>query len=301
LRKQGRPTNINPQLLRRLRLPQPEAGGDKEERGRVLVVGGGPETPGAVLLAGVAALRAGAGKIQIATGRSQAPLVAASIPEARVFALPESSAGKLTKAAVSKLEEHLRGAQSVCIGPGMIEDEAVARFVEAALKHCGDVHVVMDAGALCCLARGRELLHGFGGRAIITPNADELADIFGEDKDSITRDAARAALRAAKELRVVVALKGRVTMIATPEGDLYENRAGNVGLATSGSGDVLAGIISGLAARGAEPLTAAIWGVYLHARAGELLARELGPLGYLAREIPAKIPALIFELEGGAK
>ncbi len=299
--KHERPTIIEPKLLRRLRLPQPEAGGDKEERGRVLVVGGGPETPGAVILAGLAALRAGAGKLQLATGRSHAATLAASFPEARVIALPESRAGALTKASVTKLEEHLGGAQAVCIGPGMIEDDAVARFAEGALKRCRDVQVVMDAGALCCLARGKELLRAFGRRAILTPNADELADIFGVDKDSITRAQASAALRAAKELHAVVALKGRVTVIATPEGELYENRAGNVGLATSGSGDVLAGIISGLAARGAEPLTATLWGVYLHARAGERLAREIGPLGYLAREIPSKIPGLIFELEGGGK
>jgi len=87
---------INPKLLRRLRLPRPARGGDKEERGRVLVVGGGPETPGAVILAATAALRAGAGKIQVATGRSNAPVVAASLREARVFALPEWRSGSLT-------------------------------------------------------------------------------------------------------------------------------------------------------------------------------------------------------------
>lgn len=265
----------------------------------MLVVGGGPETPGAVILAANAALRAGAGKVQIATGRGNAPTVAASVPEARVFALPESRAGSLLKAAVAKLESHLAGAQAVCIGPGLIEDEAVARFAGAVLKHCRDVTVVMDAGALCCLARGRSLLHAFGGRAVITPNAEEMADIFGEDKDALARDPAPAALRAARELRAVVVLKGRVTFIASPDGKLYENRAGNVGLATSGSGDVLAGVVAGLAARGAEPLTAAAWGVHLHALAGERLAGSVGPLGYLARELPAEIPSLMRELGGG--
>jgi ADP-dependent NAD(P)H-hydrate dehydratase len=299
VRKTGNVFIINPKLLRRLRLPRPRKGGDKEERGRVLVVGGGPETPGAVILAATAALRAGAGKIQVATGRSNAPVVAASVPEARVFALPESRSGSLTKAAVERLETHLAEAQAVCIGPGMIEDAAVARFTEAALKHCRDVALVMDAGALCCLARSRRHLQAFGGRAVITPNADEMADIFGEDKEALLRDPAAAALRAATELRAVVVLKGRATFIASPEGKLYENRAGNVGLATSGSGDVLAGVIAGLAARGAEALTAAAWGVYLHARAGERLAGRVGPLGYLARELPAEIPALMSELGGG--
>jgi hydroxyethylthiazole kinase-like uncharacterized protein yjeF len=295
----GNPSIINRKFLRRAPLPRPERGGDKEARGRVLVVGGGPETPGAVILAATSALRAGAGKVQVATGRSNAPVVAASVPEARVISLPESRSGSLLKAAAARLESHLAGAQAVCIGPGMIEDEAVARFTEAALEHCRDVTVVMDAGALCCLARGASLLHAFGGRAVITPNADEMADILGIDKDSLARDPAPAALKAARELRAVVALKGRVTYVASPDGTLYENRAGNVGLATSGSGDVLAGVIAGLAARGAEAATAAAWGVHLHALAGERLAERVGPLGYLARELPAEIPSLMDELGGG--
>jgi ADP-dependent NAD(P)H-hydrate dehydratase len=298
VRKHGDASIINRELLRRSPLPRPERGGDKEERGRVLVVGGGPETPGAVVLAATAALRAGAGKVQIATGRGNAPAVAACVPEARVFALPESRAGSLTKAAMTKLEKHLSAAQAVCLGPGLIEDAAVARFSEAALEHCRGAALVMDAGALCCLARGRELLHAFGGRAVITPNADEMADIFGVDKESLTRDPAASALRAARELRAVVVLKGRVTFVASPEGKLYENHAGNVGLATSGSGDVLAGLVAGLAARGAEALTAAAWGVHLHALAGERLAERVAPLGYLARELPAEVPRLMSELGG---
>src|SRR5215213_1735498 len=133
------PALITPELLRALPLPWPDEGGDKEERGRVLVVGGGRETPGAVVLAGMAALRAGAGKLQVATGESNAALVASSLPEARVFALPETRAGKLSKAACAKLEEHVGKAQCVCVGPGLIEDTSVARFVEATLRMCRGV------------------------------------------------------------------------------------------------------------------------------------------------------------------
>ena len=91
-------------------------------------------------------------------------------------------------------------------------------------------------------------------------------------------------------------LKGRETFVASPGGKVFVNRAGSVGLATSGSGDVLAGVIAGLVARGAEPARAAAWGVYLHALAGERLARRVGPLGFLARELPAEIPPLMAEL-----
>jgi NAD(P)H-hydrate repair Nnr-like enzyme with NAD(P)H-hydrate dehydratase domain len=102
---------------------------------------------------------------------------------------------------------------------------------------------------------------------------------------------------AVTKLGAVVALKGRETLIAAPaSGNVYCNRAGNVGLATSGSGDTLSGVITGLAARGSTPFQAAVWGVYLHARAGDALARRMGSLGFLARELLAEIPPLMAKL-----
>jgi hydroxyethylthiazole kinase-like uncharacterized protein yjeF len=293
------PTLITPEVLRGIPLPMPDRDGDKEERGRVLVVGGGRETPGAAVLAGTAALRAGAGKLQVATGASNAALVASALPEARVFALPETRAGKLSKAACAKLEEHLSKAQCVLLGPGLIEDESVARFVEATLRLCKEVPVVLDAGAVACLGGGgRGLLHAHEGRAVVTPNSDELELIYGGGGGDSGGGGGRlaAARRAAEEFRAVVVLKGRETFIASPSGAAYVNRAGSVGLATSGSGDVLAGVIAGLVARGAEAAHAAAWGVHLHALAGERLSRRVGLLGFLARELPAEIPPLMSEL-----
>jgi hydroxyethylthiazole kinase-like uncharacterized protein yjeF len=296
MRTATRPLKITPGVLRRMPLPFPDEEGDKEGRGRVLVVGGGRETPGAVILAGVAALRAGAGKLQVATVAGNAPLVAASIPEARVFALPETAAGNFAGSASAKLEKHLGEAQCVCIGPGMLEDASVVRFVAKTLRCCRDVPVVVDAGAIACLGGGSRLLHALEGRAVVTPNAEELGEIFGETKDKIRAAPLEAARRAARDFRAVVALKGRETFVASPTGEVYVNRRGSVGLATSGSGDVLAGVIAGLVARGCEPLRAAVWGVYLHARAGERLAGHTGPLGFLARELPVEIPKLMSEL-----
>jgi ADP-dependent NAD(P)H-hydrate dehydratase len=290
------PTLITHEVLRRIPLPTPDEGGDKEERGRVLVVGGGRETPGALVLAGTAALRAGAGKLQVATGASSTSLVASALPEARVFSLPETKAGRFSKSACAALEEHLSKAKCVCIGPGMIEDESVVRFVEGTLRLCRDVPVVLDAGAISCLGTGRRLIHALGGRAVITPNADELGEIYGEVVAA--EGALSAARRAAEEFRSVVVLKGRETFVVAPDGAAFVNRAGSVGLATSGSGDVLAGVIAGLVARGTEAFRAAAWGVYLHALAGERLARKIGPLGFLARELPAEIPSLMSELSG---
>lgn len=279
-------------------LPQPDEGGDKEARGRVLVVGGAQEMPGAVILAATAALRTGAGKLQIATCRSIAQAVAVAVPEARVFALPETRAGAIAVSAAEVISERANEVNAVLIGPGMIDEEAVARLVRKVLPRIGKTTVVLDAAALSCFARSPQCLHGLDCKAILTPHAGEMAGMLGVSKSKVTREQLAMAREAARRLRAVVALKGAETHIAAYDvPKSYCNRAGNVGLATSGSGDTLSGIITGLAARGATPLQAATWGVYLHARAGEVLAKRVGSLGYLARELLAEVPALMSKLE----
>lgn len=257
--------------------------------------------PGAVILAATAALRAGAGKLQIATGRSIAPSVALSIPEARVFALPETKAGAIAQSAAAKIIEQASRAQAVLIGPGMIGESAVKRLLKSLLPELKGPTLVLDAGALSCVEDDELCLYGLKGKVVLTPHAGEMAMMLGVNKEEVTRDPLATARRAASAMRAVIALKGRETFIVAPDGEAYCNRTGNVGLATSGSGDTLSGIITGLAARGAEPLQAAAWGVHLHGRAGDRLARRMGRLGFLARELLAEVPSLMHELTGSKK
>lgn len=290
---------LSPAVLRRFALPQPDEDADKEARGRVLVVGGAIEMPGAVILAATAALRAGAGKLQIATGRSISQSVATAIPEARVFALPENRKGGLAPAAAETIAERAKSVQAVLIGPGMIDEEAVIRLMRDLLPLIECPVVVLDAAALSCVSDDAQCLRGLKGEAVLTPHAGEMARMIGEDKSSISEEPLSFARRAAGELRAVIALKGAETFIAGPGiPEAYCNRKGNVGLATSGSGDTLSGIIAGLAARGARPLQAAMWAVYLHGSAGDRLAKRIGRLGFLARELLAEVPALMSELDG---
>jgi len=120
-----------------------------------------------------------------------------------------------------------------------------------------------------------------------------MASLLGVEKDAVEASPAELALGAAGQFGAVVVLKGATSWIATPEGAVYRYDGGNVGLATSGSGDTLAGIVAGLAARGAPPLNAVIWGVHLHGSAGRALARRMGQIGFLARELLAEIPPLL--------
>lgn len=297
----GEAVLITPAFLRRHSLPLPSEGGDKNERGRILVVGGAPSLPGAVILAATAALRAGAGRLRIATVQSVATHVGVAVPECLVLGLPETSSGALDPKTADELVAQANQAPAVVFGPGLADSKAVTALLTSVLPRLDGPTVVLDAAALAFVSEDRAALRGLNGRAILTPHAGEMAKVLGMDKEEITADPATVARRAAADLGVVVALKGRETYIAAPDGALYVNRAGNVGLATSGSGDTLAGIIGGLAARGAEPWLAAVWGVYLHAVAGDALARRVGPLGYLARELPAEVPGLMADLAKSPK
>jgi ADP-dependent NAD(P)H-hydrate dehydratase len=287
---------VTPALLRRLPLPSLESG-DKEDRGRVMVVGGSTEMPGAALLAGTAVLRAGAGKLKIATARRVALHVAIAMPEARVIGLPETETGGISAKAASFFLTDAMACAGVVVGPGMIDQSAVSALTADLLRELDGPGIVLDAAALSGLEEKREPLRRQAGRIVITPHFGEMAGMMGLEKEEVEADPLGTARRAAAQLGVVVALKGSSTWIATPDGEAWVFRNGCVGLATSGSGDVLAGVIGGLLARGVDPARAAMWGVHLHGGAGRKLARARGPVGFLARELPDEIPRVMAELQ----
>lgn len=302
LQPHARPRDVDTSLLRSWPLPVPSNDADKEDRGHVLVLGGSREMPGAVILAATAALRAGAGKLTIATGRSVAQLVALAIPESRVLGLAENDAGGFTVEAVAALDPLADKISAILIGPGMRDEAATARLVHALLPRLdgSDTKVLLDAeamGAVLHPPAGNPPFR-FGVPVLLTPHAGEMAHLTGSAKDEIGAAPDRHALDAAQRWNAIVALKGARTVIAAPGGERWQHEGGNVGLATSGSGDVLAGVIAGLAARGAGLAQAAAWGIALHARAGERLAERFGRLGYLARELCDVIPALLEQAAG---
>jgi ADP-dependent NAD(P)H-hydrate dehydratase len=293
--------NIDSATLRGWALPVPGAAGDKESRGHVLIVGGSREMPGAIILAATAAMRAGAGKLTIATGASVAQLVALAIPEARVIGLAETPEGGFRREAMDTLDPLADKVNAILIGPGMQDEAATAVLVRALLPRLEGVAVVLDACAMGVI-RHPDPGHEHDGPfrfeqpVVVTPHAGEMAHLTGIDKDTIVADTDQHARKAAADWNAVVALKGARTVIAAPDGAMWQHEGGNVGLAISGSGDTLAGIIVGLAARGATLAQATCWGVALHAQAGDRLAERMGLLGYLARELPGEIPSLMEQL-----
>ncbi len=287
---------LTAELLGGVPLPRPEEG-SKDGRGKVLVVAGSVEVPGAALLAGLAALRAGAGKLQVATAKSAALHLALAVPEAMVIGLAETPDGGIDHAAArERLLSAAERADAVLIGPGMTQGHATTSLTLALCREASPSFVV-DAGALCELREEADAMRSRGGRLIITPHAGEMAQLLGRSRDDIEADPLAAAQAAAELLRAVVVMKGAQSHIVEPDGRSWVFKGGAVGLATSGSGDVLAGIVAGLLARGADPVEAALWGVYLHGEAGRLLADEIGPLGFLARELAPRVPAILKTFE----
>lgn len=283
------PELITPELLRDWALPSPT--GSKKGRGKLLVVGGAARTPGGVALAGLAALRVGAGHVQLAVAGSVAPALAATFPEVGVIPLPQDDSGTvLGRPAAEACAEAVDGVDAVLVGPGLDDPDEAEALLEGLLPHVGDdAAVSLDAFALGVLPQVRGTLGRRQVAPVLTPNGDELGRLLDRESDGDDDDVAEAAAAYA-------ACVSAGSTIADRDGRVWRVPSGHPGLATAGSGDVLAGLVAGLLARGAEPAQAACWGTYLHSTAGERLASAVGRVGFLARELVDHVPSVLGEL-----
>ncbi|MEH0843934.1 NAD(P)H-hydrate dehydratase [Micromonospora sp. CPCC 205711] len=274
---------ITPALLRDWALPVPTGG--KEHRGTVLVVGGSRFTPGAVLLAGVAALRAGAGVLQLAAAESTAAALSIQVPEALVVGLPETSDGAVDGDPGDRLGDLVSRADVVAVGPGLNDIDQTRALLHLVLDSARpETALVLDAYALGALSHEPDLLVGSGRKVVLTPNLTEAGHLLGRDPGD---DLDAEARELARRYEAVVSLYGH---IATPDGSGWREESGDAGLGTSGSGDVRSGLLAGLLSRGAEPAQAACWAAWAHAVSGQRLVPQFGRIGFLARELLDEIP-----------
>jgi ADP-dependent NAD(P)H-hydrate dehydratase len=287
------PETLDAALLRNFPLPHHPEDGDKEERGLALFIAGSRELSGAAQLAGLAALRAGAGKLRIATSESIALGLGIALPEARIIAFTDDEEGCIHHDAVERLVKRCEGVDSLTIGPGMQHGAALADLLTEVLESAGGYPLVLDAAALGVLPPLAKQLRAWPGGAVLLPHAGEMARLLERERETVADDPLAAARDAADRFGAVVVIKGQWSFVVAPDGRCFRFLGGGIGLATSGSGDTLAGIVGGLGARGADPLTAALWGVYLHGEAGRTLTRDVGRVGFLAREIPDLVPGLM--------
>ena len=220
-------TEVDLALLRTLPLPELPEDSDKDARGQVLVVAGGPRVPGAPLLTGLAALRAGAGKLQLAATRASAFALGMAAPEAAIVGVYGEADGELGLQAATLLVEAAQAADAVVVGPGMMGRDA-PRLAARLLEDAPDARFVVDAGAMTDILhraprRERE------PRLVLTPHAGEMAKMLGGSRDEVQRDPRGAARQAAQTAGAVVVLKGQDSYIAAPDGRLWRHSGGGGG------------------------------------------------------------------------
>jgi hydroxyethylthiazole kinase-like uncharacterized protein yjeF len=248
--------------------------GDKHRRGTVLVIGGSDRTPGAVILAGIAALRMGAGRLQVATVERCVLAVGVRVPEALVVPTDDTAA----------LGDLVADADAVVVGPGLMDAALTASLVATVFVRARPGSpVIVDAGALDELATGA---HPVLDALILTPNDQELQRLVGADD-------AQPHIAAAARYRAAVVTTGMVT---NPTGRTWRDPHPVSGLGTSGSGDVLAGAAGGVAARCGDATAAACWAALAHRDAGRTLARHVAPSGYLASELADQLAPTMRDL-----
>lgn len=283
-----RPRALTRAELERFPLPPVEEA-DKNAHGRLLLIAGSIETPGSAAIAATAALRSGCGKVTIATVEGVAPHVALAVPETRVLHLPQARDGGFAQAAVKAIAKVAGDYDAVVAGPGMLENPVCSRMA-AELLRLGLRRLVLDAAMLHAL-RPHDDEARDSAMPILLPNDEEMQSLVGIDPDG--SNALQCGLACASRYGALTLVKGPKSHVVTPDGRSWRYSGGGPGLGISGSGDSLAGIVGGLLARGADTLTALLWAVWLHGEAGAALTKKVGLVGFLAREIPAEVPALL--------
>jgi hydroxyethylthiazole kinase-like uncharacterized protein yjeF len=264
---------------------------DKDGHGRLLVVAGSRNPPGSAAIAATAAMRAGSGKVTIATVESMAPHIALAVPEALVLGLAETREGAFARSAIRTVAERASEFDAVVVGPGMQQSRLCADLA-ARLLELNLGRLVLDAAMLYALPAHDEASRD-AAMPILLPHNREMAALLSCEPEDVDADPLASGLQCASRYGALTLVKGAQSHVVTPDGRAWKYKGGGPGLGVSGSGDTLAGILGGLLARGAEPQTGLLWAVWLHGEAGASLSQKIGKVGFLARELSAEIPALL--------
>lgn len=287
---------LTDEIVREL-LPLRKANAHKGDAGRVVICAGSPGYTGAAALASDAAVKAGAGLVSLYTPLSSRDVLAIKLTEVMVHGLLERMPGILGGGAASDVASSAEAADVLAIGPGLGTSESTQEAVRTILQKI-TTPVVIDADALTALAGHTEILAAMQAQKVLTPHPGEMARLTGLEIAEIEADRINVAKKYAEQWQAIVVLKGAPTVIGCPNGTVYVNSTGNSSLATGGSGDVLTGIIAGLAAQEISLQEAAICGVYLHGLAAELTGIDIGlAAGELAALLPQAREQVLYGAE----
>ena len=281
--------------------PKRDKNTQKGDYGKVLIIGGSRGMTGAPVMAAQAALKAGAGLVTVASAKSLNVVLSSKLTEAMTYPLTDDD-GSLSAECIDELLPLLDRADSVLIGPGMGKGRGCRKVFEAVMKNCR-VPLVVDADGLNLLSEDPSVMESCSCSLIFTPHEVEMSRLLGEELSVVTEGRISVSDMYAQENGVTLILKGHHTIVTGSDGTQYINNTGNPGLSTGGSGDVLAGIIAALAAKGDridEAATAAA-AVYIHGRSGDLAAAELGEDSITATDVIKYLPDAIKSVHKQAK
>jgi hydroxyethylthiazole kinase-like uncharacterized protein yjeF len=278
-------------------LPKRPSNANKGTFGKVLATAGSMNYSGAAYLACSGAMRVGAGLVTLATASSLQPILAAKLTETTFLPLPETEPGTISAEAAGIIEQQSSQYDTLLLGCGLGQNPGTADFVEAVLAQEKLPVTVLDADALNILSKTAGWPARVPDNAILTPHPGEMSRLCGLPIEEIQADRLNTARKYAEEWKKTVVLKGAFAVIASPEGRCGISSFANPGLATAGTGDVLAGTIAGLLAQGLAPFDAACLGVYLHGEAGEMIRNMLGDTGMIASDLLQALPVVIKQLK----
>ncbi|MCX5751465.1 MAG: NAD(P)H-hydrate dehydratase [Candidatus Saganbacteria bacterium] len=278
-------------------IPKRKTDSHKGDFGRVFVIAGSSEMPGAAALVANSALRTGAGLVKVVVPKSIRDLVFSLGPEVMVSGVTETKEGTLALSALEKIKERLNWATVLAIGPGLSQNKETQKLVFALLVLVANKHkklrLVIDADALNIIASRPVILSKLKNRVVVTPHPGEMARLVKLSSQAIQEDRLKAAQKLAVEYGINVVLKGANTVIAEKGKATCINLTGNPGMATAGAGDVLTGMIAAFLAQGLGLYDAALVSVYCHGLAGDLVAQLKGKRGIKASDIVESIPYVL--------
>lgn len=279
-------------------LPPREPESHKGDFGRALLIGGSRGMTGAIALAGMAALRGGAGLVQLAVAETSLDVVASYEPSYMTAPLPADEAGRIAEEARGALEKLAERATAVGCGPGLGRSPGLTQLVGWLYEHL-PVPAVFDADALNALAEQPEILARHAAPRILTPHPGEFSRLAGGKKFLLRQQSELAASELAARCQIVVVLKGHRTFVTDGKQQAH-NETGNPGMATGGTGDVLTGLVTALVCQRLSAFDAARLGVYLHGLAGDLAGEELGQVSMIASDLVRHLPSAFQQFAAGS-
>lgn len=278
-----------------LRLPARPPDAHKGTFGHAAVIAGSVGMTGAAAMSAMSAVRIGTGLVTLAVPESLNDILEVKVTEAMTVPLPETPDRSFSRSAVDKALELIDRCDAVAIGPGIGKNPETIAFIHELLPQI-DKPMVIDADGLNAIVEDTTVLSRLKSPAILTPHPGEMSRLTGTPVEAIQSNRLKAAQDAAERFGVTMVLKGASTVIASPSGEAWINSTGSVALASGGTGDILTGAIVGLLAQGLEPLDAAICGVYLHGRAGEIAEDKIGDAGVSATDLLPLLPRALAEV-----